>query len=241
MTDEIAIVGDDIEVRRRSGGFQRIATPVGYTALAFRNTVAGIQTYYLAHGGLPTVDDLYDLWPKITKEVYAGLMTTPELREALQYRGVPWSDDSGLSIEQQHALLKLADPTDRRSLRVRLRELGVPYPTYQSWMKQPLFRAHLNARTKSLYEDYLPEVRMALVEKAAAGDMQAVNTVLAITGEWNPNDREVQNAREVVLKVMDAVIRNVQEVHLRQKILADVQAAVVGFDVVNSLEADSGR
>lgn len=236
MTD-IEITGDDIQIRSRSEGFVRVPTPVGYTPLAFRNTVAAIQTWFLANGVLPTVDDLYTLWPKIPKATYAGLMLTPELKDALGYRGIPWTDDSGLSLEQQTALLKLADPLDRRTLATRLRELGISNPKYQSWLKQPLFKAHLDRRTKALYDDYLPEVRATLVGKAIAGDNPSIDKVLAITGEWDPNAREVQNAREVVLKVMDAVVKNVQDVDLRKKILADVQAAVVGFDVVNALEA----
>jgi hypothetical protein len=237
LSDDFQVVGNDIEVRARSGGFRRIPTPVGYTPLAFRNAIAGIQTWFLAKGSLPTVDDLYSLWPKIDKATYAGLMMTPELKVALEYRGVPWEIDSGLSIEQQTALLKLADPTDRRSLPTRLKELGISQPKYQSWLKQPLFRAMLNQRTKDLYADYLPEVRGALVGKAVGGDIQAIDRVLAITGEWDPAAREVQNAREVVLKVMDAVVKRVEDKDVRQAILADVQAAVVGFDVMNALES----
>lgn len=237
MTDDIEMENGGIVVQKRGEGFKRVPTPEGFTTLAFRNTVAAIQTYFLGNGGLPTVDDLYRLWPKIPKAVYSGLMATPELKEALRYRGVPWSDDSGLSLEQQMAILKLADPTDRRSLSTKLRELGIPSPTYQSWLKQPVFRRSLNIRTKDLYEDFLPEVRATLVGKAISGDNASIDKVLAISGEWDPSAREVQNAREVVLKVMDAVVRNVQDVDLRRKILADVQAAVVGFDVVNALEA----
>lgn len=237
MNDDIELSGDDIRVRRKSKGFAIVNTPVGFTALAFRNTVAAIQTWFLAKGSLPTVDDIYSIWPKLSKDTVAGLMATDELREALEYRGITWGVDSGLSLQQQTALLKLADPTDRRSLGVKLRELGIPGPTYQSWLKQPLFKRMLDQRTKDLYRDYLPEVRSALVGKAIQGDQNAMNVVLAITGEWDPNAREVQNAREVVLKVMDAVVKNVQDVDLRRAILADVQAAVVGFDVVNALES----
>lgn len=234
---DIEIGDDGLVIRRRSEGFVRVPTPVGFTTLAFRNTVAAIQTWFLAKGALPSVDDLYSMWPKIPKDTYAGLMLTVELRDALAYRGIPWTSDSGLSIEQQTALLKLADPQDRRSLATRLRELGVSQPKYQSWLKQPLFRAQLDKRTKDLYADYLPEVLATLVGKAIAGDNPSIDKVLAITGEWDPNAREIQNAREVVLKVMDAVVKRVQDVELRKVILADVQAAVVGFDVLNALES----
>lgn len=236
MTDDIELADDAILVRKRGEGFERVETPVGFSTMAFRNTVAAIQTWWLTKGELPTPDELYKLWPKIPKDTYARLMQTGELAKALEYRGIQWGADSGLSIEQQTALLILADPTDRRSLRVKLRTLGIPGPTYQSWLRQPLFKAQLDKRTKDYYSDYLPEVRGALVGKAMDGDMQAINVVLAITGEWDPHAREVQNAREVVLKVMDAIVKNVQDVDLRRAILTDVQAAVVGFDVQNALE-----
>lgn len=237
MTDDIEMAEDAILVRKRGEGFERVPVPAGVAPLHFRNAVASTQTWWLAKGVLPTAEDLYSIWAKTPKETYAVIMASPEFAVALGYRGIQWGPDNGLSIEQQTVLLKLADPTDRRKLSVKLRDLGIPMPTYQSWLRQPMFRRLLNERTKSMYEDYLPEVRGALVGKAIDGDMQAVSMVMAITGEWDPHAREVQNAREVVLKVMDTVIKNVQDVDLRRKILADVQAAVVGFDVQNALEA----
>lgn len=236
MTDDLMMEANELVVRKRSEGFARVSPPAGVGLIHFRNAVASVQTWWLSKGELPTVDELYKLWPRTPKEVYTKIFLSEEFVTALGYRGIQWGPDSGLSIEQQTALLMLADPTDRRSLRVKLKQLGIPGPTYQSWLRQPFFKAQLDKRTKDYYSDYLPEVRGALVGKAMDGDMQAINVVLAITGEWDPHAREVQNAREVVLKVMDAIVKNVQDVDLRRAILTDVQAAVVGFDVQNALE-----
>lgn len=235
MRDEIEVADGAIILRSRDKGIQRVETPAGFTDLAFRNTVAAIQTYFLANGSLPSVDELYALWPKITRKTYAGIFATPELAVALDHRGIQWDSDSGLSMKQQMALLKLADPTDRRKLSIRLRELGVSMPEYQSWMKNPQFETALTKRTKDAFKEYLPDVRLALVSAAQDGNIQAIDRVLAITGEWDPSQREVQNARSVVLTVLQAVAKHADKA-TREKILADVEEAAIAVSMMRAIE-----
>lgn len=233
---EIEVFEGGIIVRTRDKGIERVETPAGFTDLAFRNTVAAIQTHYLSKGELPTVDDLFLMWPKIPKKVYAGLMATPELSKALEHRGIQWNVDDGLSMKQQMALLKLADPSDRRTIKVRLAELGVSMPEYQSWMRNPLFARLLHERTKAAFSDYLPDVRIALVAEAQGGNIQAIDRILAITGEWDPSQREVQNAKNVVMAVLQAVMKHADK-DTREKILGEVEEAAATASFMRAIEA----
>lgn len=238
--DNYEIEEGRILVRSKKGEVRPVQTPEGFSDFAFRTTIAGIYTYFTANGRVPTVDDLYHEYPQFPRGTYAAIFLTSELKEALSYRGIAWDDEAGLSLEQHSALMVLSNPGDKRSLAAKLKTLGVPMARYQAWLRNPLFKQHLNKQTKDAYSDFLPTMRTALVGNAMDGDQRAIELVFAITGEYNPNAQGVQDARAVVMTVIESVIKHtINHPELRQSILADVQASVVAFDVMNqkTLEA----
>lgn len=221
-----------ITVRTERDGIQTIPTPVGFSSVCFRHTVAAVYTYFTNHGTLPSVAELHKAWPDYSVKTYASLFLTPELKQALEYRGVAWNSSLGLTLEQQNVLMLLADPTDRRNLGTKLKLMGVPMPRYLAWLKNPLFAEHLNKVTKAAYEDFLPAIRQVLVGNALNGDDKAIERIFQMTGEWNPAAQSVQDSKQVVMSVIEAVIRHVTDLDTRKAILADVQAAVVSYDIV---------
>lgn len=233
MSDDFELSNGTIRVRDRDGGIYPIKVPDGLSDLAFRTTVAGIYTFFIDKGMLPTVDDLYQRYPQYPKKTYAIAYTTPELREALSYRGIPWAEDTGLSLEQQSVLMVMSNPADKRTLANKLRVLGVPMPRYQAWLKQPLFAQHLNKQTKLAYEEFLPNMRTALIGNAVDGDQKAIEMVFAMTGEWNPNAMAVQDSKAVVYAVIEAVVKRVSDTATRKAIMDDIQAAMLAYNVSN--------
>lgn len=234
MSDIERIPGG-IRVRSESdGGITVVHTPQGFSDLAFRTAVAGIYTYFMNNGRLPTVDEMFKAWPDLPKKTYAGLFLTEELREALAYRGVAWDSEVGLSLEQQSVLQLLSDPTDRRMLGAKLKQLRVPMPRYQAWLKQPLFAEYLNKQTKAAFVDFLPSIRTVLIGNALAGDDKAIERIFAMTGEWDPSAKTVEDARAVVMSVIESVVMHVKDPEVRKAILSDTQAAVTSFSVLNT-------
>lgn len=211
-----------IAVHLPNGDIKHIATPEGFTDSAFRGTLAAFHTAFLRNGKIPSVDEIHELWPRLSKKVISGILGTLEFREALHHRGIQWDAKDGLSMEQQTVLLKLADPFDRRGLASKLKDLGVPMPRFQAWMKQPLFSELFNKQTKDNYVEALPAIRQRLIGNAEAGDQRAIELVFAMTGEWNPNQQHLEDARTIVLKVVEAIIRHVKDAKTREAILSDV-------------------
>lgn len=211
-----------VAVHLPDGTTKNIATPEGFTDTAFRGTLAAFHTAYLRHGMLPSVDDVHKLWPKLTKKVISGIFGTLEFREALHHRGIQWDPKDGLSMEQQTVLLKLSDPFDRRGLASKLKDLGVPMARFQAWLKQPLYNELYNQHTKANYAEALPAIRQRLIGNAEAGDQRAIELVFAMTGEWNPQQQHLEDARTIVLKVVEAIIKHVKDVKTREAILSDV-------------------
>lgn len=222
VVDEFEQFDGGVAVYLPDGSTHNIATPSGFTDTAFRSTLAAFHTAYLRNGVIPSVGDVHELWPKLPKKTIGGLMGTLEFRAALNHRGIQWDPKDGLSMEQQTVLLKLSDPFDRRGLASKLKDLTVPMARFQAWLKQPLFKELYEQHTKANYEEALPAIRQRLIGNAEAGDQRAIELVFAMTGEWNPNQQHLEDARTIVLKVVEAIIKHVKDVKTREAILSDV-------------------
>lgn len=220
--EEIEAVHKAIVVRDADGRFQRVPTPSGFTDLAFRNAVAAADGAYRTSGMRPSVDECYLFWPKISKKVYAQFFLTDEFKQALQYRGVEWGENPGLSQEQGFALLKLLDPSDRRSTSTKLKELGIPFAKYEAWTKQPLFMATYKKRSEAMFEASAPVAITALLGEVEDRNMRAIELYLAMSGRWNPAERQVEDARAVVMKFIESLTRHETNPEIRKAIMADV-------------------
>ena len=222
MEENVIDLEESIIVRDPDGRFKPVQPPEGFTPLAFRNAVAAYDTAYRTLGKQPTVDEVHIIWPKIPKITYSMLFLTEEFRRALLYRGIEFNHETGLTIEQSMALLKLTDPTDRRMTNTKLKDLGIPMARYQAWMKQPLFIGSYKTQSEAGLKEAVPMVLTKLVGNAETGDQRAIEKVLEITGRWNPAAQQVDDARTVVLAIVESVIKHVQDAEIRKEIMADV-------------------
>lgn len=233
MTDIIEREGG-IAVRDPKKGFQPVNTPVGYTDKEFRTAVAGAYTFWRQNGKLPTAIDLNKLHPGIATKVYSGLMLSDEFKQALAYRGIEWVEEAGLSLEQQSVILMLQDFTDRRSIGVKLKEIGVPMARYQAWLRQPLFREAVNENAEMAIREAVAPALTALAGKAAAGEDRAIEKVLEISGRWNPNAQSVEDARQVVMSLVEAIIKYVKDEDVKRAIMSEVSLKADTIKMLNS-------
>ena len=233
VTDIIEREGG-IAVRDPKKGFQPVNTPVGYTDKEFRTAVAGAYTFWRQNGKLPTAIDLNKLHPGITTKVYSGLMLSDEFKQALAYRGIEWVEEAGLSLEQQSVILMLQDFTDRRSIGVKLKEIGVPMARYQAWLRQPLFREAVNENAEMAIREAVAPALTALAGKAAAGEDRAIEKVLEISGRWNPNAQSVEDARQVVMSLVEAIIKYVKDEDVKRAIMSEVSLKADTLKMLNS-------
>lgn len=214
-----------ILVRDPKQGFQPVSTPDFLTDQQFRQAVAAAYTFWRQTGKLPTVSDITRIYGGITATACSKLVLSNQFKEALRYRGIEWDENAGLSLEQQSVLLKLQDFTDRRSMGVKLRELGVPMPRYQAWLRQPLFRKAMNDAAENVLQEAVAPALLALSGKAAAGEDRAIEKVLEISGRWNPNAMAAEDARVVVMTLLEAIIKHVPDPDTRKAIMSEVSLA----------------
>lgn len=229
---EIDIGDGEILVRTPKGAINRVPTPRGFTDFIFRSSVSAFDTAYRTLGKVPTVDDIHAIWSRIPKATYAAIYVTPEFRQALQYRGIEWDVDEGLSMEQAALLHKLTDFTDKRSIGAKLKELGIPMARYTAWQHNHLFAESMRIRTEKMFNDAVPLALNKLLSNMDSGDQRAVEKVLEITGRWNPAQQQVEDVKRVVVAIVESVIKNVRDPEVRRAIMADVQSQVAGYTLL---------
>lgn len=233
MTVSFATDEDDIVVIREDGRVRRSPVPEGFDKAVFRDILAAVDVLYRRNGVFPTLDETYKSWPKISKKTYSKAFATEEFKKALELRGISVEENPGLSPEQSRAILILANP-DGRTLQSKLKQIGISQPKYQAWMRQPIFAETLRLRSEQNLGDSIPVALNALVANADKGDQRAIEKLLEISGRYNPNQIEAQNAKQVVLVMVEAVLKHVSNVDEKKAILAEVENAMSTGIVMNA-------
>src|SRR5688572_15833275 len=98
MSDDFPMIDGGIKVRSKDGRLSPVKTPLGFTDYVFRSAVAAFDTAYRTLGKLPSVTEVHEFWKRIPLKTYSALFVTPEFKQALEYRGIEWEVDNGLSI-----------------------------------------------------------------------------------------------------------------------------------------------
>jgi hypothetical protein len=166
--------------------------------------------YWNTKGILPNVADValqFDVNPVVVQ----NMVNSDSFRRSLVVRGVPLSKQSVLSPEQLKCVAIITDPTRKGGLKSRLREAGVSYPTYLSWMAQSEFRDSVNKLAERILENSLADVNTGLVEAATKGDVGAIKFFYELTGRYDPTNKQVMDVMSVLAQVVEIIQRHVTD------------------------------
>src|SRR4249920_27003 len=89
------------------------------------------------------------------------IMLSPEWVEAMRNRGIPWEEFDGLTSEMHYAIALICDPTDRRSLERKLKDLGLSYNQYRAWLRIPAFNQAVTTLSEQMLVDSMGTVHTA--------------------------------------------------------------------------------
>lgn len=236
MTDrEIEVKGRELVIST-DGRVRRSPVPDSFSPSAFRHIVAAVDVLYRRNGMVPSPSDVVKEWGDLSLSTVRKALAAPEMKEALGLRGISLDDKAGLTAEQLYALTVLQDPTDRRTTKAKLEGIGVPMGRYRAWMRNPLFSSAMNSQAEQNLGDAVQMALNKLVSNAEAGDQRAIEKILEMTGRWNPQQQEVQNARTVVLSVMEAVQAEVKDPEVIRRITDRVRGKIDTLTIVQSLK-----
>lgn len=236
MTErEIETEGRELVITT-DGRVARSAVPEGFSPAMFRHIVAAVDVLYRRTGMIPTVAEVTRDWDGFTSKVVGKAFATEELKVALRIRGIEWNQKSGLTEEQLYALTILQDPTDRRTTKAKLEAIGVPMGRYRAWMRNPVFSGYMSTQSEQNFADSVQMAMNKLVGNAEAGDQRAVEKILEISGRWNPQQQEIQNARTVVLTFMEVIQSEIDDKELLARIMTKVRGKMDALTIVQSLK-----
>lgn len=211
----VLVVHDDGRVRRAP-------LPSGIDPDTFRNALAAVDTLYRREGVFPSPEETAKYWDRISLKTYRKIWALEEFKTALDLRGISMDANAGLTPEQANAILLLSDPTDRRTVKTRLTQLGISQPKYQAWMRNPLFAETLRKRSEDNLKDGVSVAINRLIGNADAGDQRAIEKLLEVSGRYNPQNAELTNARQLILKLIEIIVRRVDDPATKKAIMEDL-------------------
>lgn len=204
MSTDIATEGRELVIKT-DGRVRRSPVPDGFAPAMFRHVVAGVDLLYRKKSVMPTINEIMASWEGFDKATVSKIWATPEFKAALEIRGIPFDMKQGLTAEQLYAIQILQDFTDRRTTKAKLEAVGIPIGKYRAWMRSPVFASAMRSQAEDNLGDSVQMALNKLVSNAEAGDQRAIEKILEISGRWNPQQQEVQNARIVVMTVMEVL------------------------------------
>jgi hypothetical protein len=226
----------EVGVLNPDGRVQRQRVPEGVSPATFRNVLSAVDVYWNSEGRMPTPHEARKVWPNLSLKTYQAVFSTPEFREGLERRGITMDAAQGLTELQMAALTLLSNPTDVRTTSAKLKDLGVPPTQYRAWMRNPLFATKLRERSEHNLGDAIPTAINRLIGNVESGDPRSIEFLLKMSGRYDPAAVEVENARVVVLTLVEAILSEVKDPDVRERILAKADDKMRAIQVKESLK-----
>lgn len=183
------------------------------------------QYFWENKGKIPTVEYIaetlrYDL-PLVQKA-----WSRPRLRDALIARGIVVSRraDGVLTPQQLLLVTILLNVEDKRSLRQKLKDVGVSVVQYNSWLRDPAFHNYIRLRSEEMFKNTDAEAYRALSDAATSGDVAALKLFFEMRGIYSPKLNVNINVESVVYKVVEIVAKHVKDPEALEAIAKEVEA-----------------
>lgn len=228
------VQGRNVVIRNTDGRVQMQNVPKGVNPTSFRHVLSAVDVYWNSTGIYPTPQQARKYFPDVPISTFGRVMATPEFQDACVKRGILMERESGLTEQQAFALTVLSDFTDKRSTSRRLADIGVPIAQFRAWMRQPLFSKLYHERAEQNVADVVPTALTRLVGNIEDGDQRAIEFGLKMTGRYDPAAIEVQNARAVVVTMMELIMQYADE-DAQRKILAGIETKMSTLSILASV------
>lgn len=235
MTERDFEVEGQTLVIKSDGRVMRSPVPPEMDPKMFRHIVAAVDMLYRRDGVIPSAQAVLKHWEGFTPKAVNLAMGSEELKDALLLRGIQWDAKLGLSALQLNAILTLQDFTDGRSTSAKLRTIGVTMPQYRAWMRNPLFAQQMSRESENNLADSVGMALNRLIGNAEAGDQRAVEKLLEISGRYNPQAQELQNAQQVLQIFLESLERHASPEVLRS-VHEDVQKKTRSLMIMQSIK-----
>lgn len=171
------------------------------------------------------------------QEVVVEAISDPQMKAALDRRGITYLDADRLTAQQIACINLLLNVSDRRDIKEKLKALGIPQTTYYGWKKQSHFMKAYKDAGEKLFGETQVEVNAALVKSALSGDMKAIEYYNKVSGRFNDRRDQQVDLRRVMYSMMESIQKHIQNPETLRAIAYDFEQAMQRENIVGEIEA----
>ena len=203
-----------------------LPTPANCSAVSFRDVLAGASAAYTIHKSVPTIEQIAVFCTCRSKTI-SKVVATTEFKAVMAQRGFPF-DQAKLSPEQYFAVGIITDPSNRKTLAVKLKQAGISYGQYRGWLKQPHFRDYISKVTEDMLGEHVQDVHTRVVERATSGDMAAIKLYYELTGRHDPQRQQMVDLQGIIGLMLEVITRYVPDTKALSSITKDIDLILSG-------------
>lgn len=176
------------------------------------------QTYWET-GEYPTHEAISTRLGISSSTVQRSLAKEP-CKNVLRDRGItPPEDLDLLSPEQILAVNMYMDVTDRRSMREKLKIIGVTQAQWNAWLRQPTMIKYLEKRGSILFQGVNGMAYAQLTKMVGDGSLDAIKFAWAVNGTYNEKREGDVDIIALLTRIMEVLAR-----HVKPEVLITVAA-----------------
>lgn len=175
-------------------------------------TIDYIHQKYMPSGKIPSEKDIRH-YAAISPAQMESFWISQGCLDALQERGIDlnWDPNAPLLPEQLLAIEKVTDPSDKRSLQAKLKQIGITTVRWNSWMMNDAFSEVVTERSKKMVANSAGVANTALLSQVERGNMAAIEYVNKMTGRFNPSQNQTVDVALILTRVFDIIQKHVHD------------------------------
>lgn len=194
-----------------------------------------IEQVYYESGEVPTNEKLSEV-TKVGVRTIESYWKDSDFRNAIAARGMMLEsvqDSKALTMPQILVANMLMNPSDRRSLREKLKDpsltaFGITMQQVNGWLRSSSYQDHLRKRAHALFGGAEPAAYKNFVAAIEAGDQKSIALYFEMKGIYNPRVQVDVNISAVVLQVVEIVAKHVRDPAILQLIATDIDGLNTG-------------
>lgn len=201
----------------------------GVHSIIVRNILDATYLFYTAHGEIPTPEQISEICGKSdrgvahSKALIVKVLDDDVFWRILSSRGITRPAYAGLTSKQMLAISVISDPSRRTDLRTRLRSVGATYAEYRAWMRNPLFEREFKKVAGTNLADNVDNIKTVMLAGALSGDLNKAKFVMELSGEYDPNRKEVIQLQVVISNLLEVITRVVTDPQQLATLAGEIQ------------------
>lgn len=193
-----------------------------------RNIINFCETEWFLKGSLPTPETLKEKF-KLPPKRLNDILQKELVVQSFTGRGMPVIEGRELPQEQIIAINLILNTTDTRSNKKKLQDMGITPNQWDGWKQSDRFKEYYKKRVEQIFGDALPDVHMALMDRAVNGDLGALKFYYEVTGHYTGDGKAV-DLKMILEQVFTIISKHIQD---------SGKLAAIGGDLLKLAGVDS--